>query len=96
MKNTSISALQQLLNEKGVFEALGVNRIGIFGSFARGESYNDIDLLLDEEPGYQKRETLQQIIESEWKIPCDVLVREYTEPIILHYINKDLKYIERK
>ena len=96
MKNASLTELQFLLNEKGIFNLLGINRIGIFGSFARGEKYNDIDLLLDEEPGYKKREALQQTIEEEWKVPCDVLVRKYTEPIILQYINKDIQYVERK
>lgn len=74
---------------------LGVNRIGIFGSYARGEKYKDIDLLLDEDPGYNKRELLKQIVENEMHIPCDVVVKNKLEPIILYYLNKDLKYVEK-
>ena len=74
---------------------LGVNRIGIFGSYARGEKYKDIDLLLDEDPGYKKRELLKQTVEKEMHIPCDVVVKTRLEPIILYYLNKDLKYVEK-
>lgn len=84
-----------VLRKNDVFQKLGVDRIGIFGSYARNESYNDIDLLLDEDPGYTKREFLRQIIEHEMKIPCDVVVKSQLEPIILHYLNRDLKYVEK-
>ena len=47
--------LQTIFVTQNLFKELGVDRIGIFGSYARGEKYSDIDLLLDEDPGYKKR-----------------------------------------
>lgn len=87
-------ALQSLFISKDIFRQLGVDRIGIFGSYARGENYADIDLLLDEDPGYKKRELLKAIVEQEMKTPCDVVVKNKLEPIILYHINKDLVYVK--
>ena len=87
--------IAHILKKNNIFQMLGVNRIGIFGSYARGEKYKDIDLLLDEDPGYNKRELLKQIVENEMHIPCDVVVKNKLEPIILYYLNKDLKYVEK-
>ena len=85
--------LRNIFINKNVFSQLGVNRIGVFGSYARGEEYNDIDLLLDEDPGYEKREMLKKLIETELQVPCDVVVKNKLEPIILYYLNKDLQYV---
>lgn len=85
--------LRNIFINKNVFSQLGVNRIGVFGSYARGEEYNDIDLLLDEDPGYEKREMLKKLIETELRVPCDVVVKNKLEPIILYYLNKDLQYV---
>lgn len=84
----------QVLRSNDVFHMLGVSRIGIFGSYARGEKYNDIDLLLDDDPGYKKREFLKQVVENEMHIPCDVVVKSKLEPVILYYLTRDLKYVE--
>lgn len=88
--------LQQLFLSRDIFRQLGTNRIGVFGSYARGEKFRDIDLLLDEDPGYSKREMLRSIVESALKTSCDVVVKNRLEPILLYYINKDLVYVENK
>ena len=88
--------LQTLFINRDIFKQLGVDRIGIFGSYARGEKYGDIDLLLDEDPGYKKRELLKNIVEMEMHIACDVVVKNKLEPIILYYVNKDLVYVESR
>ena len=89
-------ALQTLFITQNIFQELGVDRIGIFGSYARGEKYKDIDLLLDEDPGYKKREMLKSIVEKEMHISCDVVVKNKLEPIILYYVNKDLVYFKNR
>lgn len=86
--------LQNFFTINNVFKQLDVDRIGIFGSYARGEKYTDIDLLLDKDPGYQKREMLKELVENELHIPCDVVIKDKLEPIILHYVNKDLVYVQ--
>ena len=87
--------LQKAFVKHGLFTLLNTGSIGVFGSYARGEKYNDIDILLDTDPGYKKREILKQIIEKEMHVPCDVLVKNMVEPIILFYLEKDLVYVEK-
>ncbi len=86
--------LYQFFLDNNIFAQVGVEKIGVFGSYSRGEKYNDIDLLLDEDPGYQKRELLKNIVEQQMHVPCDVVVKDKLEPIILYYINKDLVYVQ--
>ncbi len=88
--------LQAFFMANNIFRQLGVSRIGVFGSYARGNDYNDIDLLLDEDPGYEKRELLKEVVEEKLRVPCDVVVKDKLEPIILHYINKDLVYVQSR
>ena len=47
MEPKNIKELELFLNENNLFEVLGVDSIGVFGSFARGENADDIDLLLE-------------------------------------------------
>lgn len=88
--------LQQFFLANNIFNQLGVDRIGVFGSYSRGEKYKDIDLLLDKDPGYEKRETLKALVETQLHIPCDIVVKDKLEPIILHYVNKDLLYVKSR
>lgn len=88
--------LYKLLLDNNVFTQLGVEKIGIFGSYSRGEKYNDIDLLLDEDPGFRKRELLKNLVEQGMHVPCDVVVKNRLEPIMLYYINKDLIYVQAR
>ena len=88
--------LQDIFIAHNVFNELGLSRIGVFGSYVRGEKYNDIDLLLDEDPGYKKREMLKELVENELHVPCDVVIKNKLEPIILHYVNKDLMYVQSR
>jgi len=86
--------LQDFFIAHNIFNQLGLSRIGVFGSYVRGEKYNYIDLLLDEDPGYKKREMLKELVETKLHVPCDVVIKNKLEPIILHYVNKDLIYEE--
>ena len=38
----TIREWESVLRKENVFEEFGISRSGLFGSFARGETYNDI------------------------------------------------------
>lgn len=75
-----------------VFSKFGIARIGVFGSFARGKSHHDIDLLLDEHLKYPQRLALKSYLEKSLQIPIDIVIKDYAEPIILYRALKDVKY----
>jgi predicted nucleotidyltransferase len=92
MRVHNFNTLQQFLREKNVFADFGIERVGVFGSFARGEKFNDIDILLEQKVDFEKREALKQFLEKELSIPVDIVVKDYAEPIILHRALKEIKY----
>jgi uncharacterized protein len=74
-------------------------RIGIFGSFARGEQDNtsDIDLLVefeDDTPDlYTKKQKLKEEIQSQFNIPVDICREKYIKPIFKKRILSEAKYV---
>lgn len=49
MEIKNVKQLESYLRETRLFDLLGINRIGVFGSFARKEKFKDIDLLIEDE-----------------------------------------------
>ena len=84
--------LQQFLREKNVFADFGIERVGVFGSLARGEKFNDLDILLEQKLDFQKREELKLFLEKELSVPVDIVMKDFAEPIILHRALKEMKY----
>jgi uncharacterized protein len=86
------NSLQQFLREQKVFARFGFNRIGVFGSFARGERFNDIDLLIENKLDYDTRIALKNFLEAQLNVPVDIVLKDFAEPIILFRALKDVKY----
>jgi predicted nucleotidyltransferase len=43
-----------LFKDKDIFGQFGLQKIGVFGSLARGGHFNDIDLFIEEEINFNK------------------------------------------
>ena len=43
----SINALEKVIKEENLLKKHNLDKIGVFGSFARGEKANDIDFYID-------------------------------------------------
>ena len=95
MENKNIIALEEYFRTNKIFERFGIDRIGIFGSYARGERYNDIDLYLEKNLDYEKRMQLKALVENAFHTKVDVVIKEFAEPIILHHALKEMKYATR-
>jgi len=87
-----IAGLEKLLRERGIFERYGLERIGVYGSFARGEDYRDVDLLLDPYLDYRIRMQMKHELEELLHTKVDLVVRELMDPIVMYRANKDMKY----
>ena len=94
-KVNTVIRLEEFFHQNDIFNRFGLSRIGIFGSFARGEKYNDIDLLIEENIGYQKREELKLLLEESLQTKIDLVVKQYAEPIILRHALRDVHYATR-
>lgn len=91
----NIKELESLLRQENVFEEFGIQRLGLFGSFARGESYRDIDILLEQKMDYKLRERLKAKLQDLLKTEVDLVPEKFADPIILYRAQQDLKYVTR-
>jgi predicted nucleotidyltransferase len=94
----TLTELETLLRQKKVFDRFGLSQLGVFGSFARNEPYNDIDFLLeqDQDLNYTTRQRLKRSLQSILKIKIDLVPEKFADPIILYRARKDLKYVKAK
>jgi len=77
----------------------GVTRIGIFGSFARGEETkkSDVDILVDFKEGYATLRNfvrLSEYLETLFRRKVDLLTEPSLSGLIRPYIEQDVIWIE--
>ena len=73
-----------------------VEKIGFFGSFARGEESkdSDIDIFVDMEPDLLKLVGLKNQIEKDLKKRVDIIRKHKNiKPFLLEMIQKDIIYV---
>ena len=93
--NSQIEQIKNVMVYNKLFERFNLNRIGIFGSAARGEQSNDIDLIIEENIDYRIlsafRDELQKLLNKQ----IDIVIAKYANPIILHRAMKEIVYVTR-
>lgn len=88
----NINDLLVIFRENDFFTQFKIKRIGIFGSFARGEQFRDIDLFIEEDIDPLQLLELKTKLESKTGIRFDIMQKKYAEPVILYRALKDMKY----
>jgi uncharacterized protein len=91
-KISKIKELFILFDEMGLYKAYGIKKVGVFGSFARGEAFHDIDLFIEEDLNYMQVQDMKQKLETQTGIHFDIMIKKNAEPVILHRANKDMLY----
>ncbi|MBO0939112.1 nucleotidyltransferase domain-containing protein [Fibrella sp. HMF5335] len=89
---SDFQTLQAYLREHNIFGRFGLSRIGVFGSFVRGEQFRDIDLLIDDDIPYKQLIALRDELQTDLTVPVDLMIRRYAEPIILRSALRDIQY----
>jgi uncharacterized protein len=84
--------LFHLFREEHLFERFGLQKVGVFGSLARGERFNDIDILIEDEVDYKNLVELKKVLEEETGYKVDIMQRKYAEPVILFRALKEIRY----
>ena len=94
MNIETINALEMAIKRKNLLKKFNLERIGIFGSFARGEKANDIDFYIDiDNYSIQNLKNLKKELEKITNKEVDIMLKKYANPIILYRAEKDMKYI---
>ena len=96
--HTTNQIIDFLRNQKDLFKKeFKVKRIGIFGSYARGDIYenSDIDIVVElEEPDLFYLIGIKQIVEEAFGNKVDIVrLRENMNKALKHRIERDVIYV---
>ena len=75
-----------------------LTKIGLFGSYARGEQTDksDIDLIVEFEEEtenlYLLKQTLKREIQSQFQLPVDICREKYIKPVFKKQILSEVRY----
>jgi len=89
--------LQRLNTNYHIIKRFGVKRIGLFGSYSRGQSSStsDIDFLVEFEPGkktYKNFIGLANYLESLFGTNIDLITKKSLSPYLKPHILKEVEY----
>jgi predicted nucleotidyltransferase len=90
----SVDDLSLLIQNSDLPSRFQLSKLGIFGSFARGEKSNDIDLLIEDNISLDEALELKLALEELNGTQIDIVLSQYANPIVLHRAKKDLCYVE--
>lgn len=93
------STLQTIGEHKAELHSLGVVRVGVFGSVARGKASanSDVDVMVDFVPNkktYRNFFGTATLLESILQSPVDVITPASVSPYLKPYIEKDIQYVQ--
>jgi len=95
--NTKQEIFNLLNQSRSQLRKLGVKRIGLFGSFVRGEQIDnsDVDLLVEFKPQQKTFDNFMQLsffLEDILKNRIDLVTKESLSPYIGPHILKEVEY----
>jgi uncharacterized protein len=95
---TKEDILEVLTEHRAQIKALGVKRLGLFGSFVRGESHDgsDVDLLVEFEFGQKTFDhfmALSFLLEDFLQRHIELVTPEALSPYIGPYILQEVEYV---
>ena len=94
MEIKTIDALEKALKDGNLLKKYNLEKIGIFGSFARGENAKDIDFYIDSD-NYSLKNLIDLIndLKEITQKDVDIMLKKYANPIVLYRAQKDMKYV---
>lgn len=92
-QNSNISNFRNTIRKHHLLEKYHLKSIGVFGSYARGESANDIDILIEDSDDYSNLIQFQTELEELLHKDVDIVIEKFANPIVLHRAKKDLVYV---
>jgi predicted nucleotidyltransferase len=94
MSIETLDALEKAIKKENILQKYRLEKIGIFGSFARGEKANDIDFYIDTETcDLRKLIELKNDLEKISQKSVDIMTKKYANPIVLYRAQKDMIYV---
>jgi uncharacterized protein len=93
--NEQIIELEDIMVRNNFFERFNLFKIGVFGSTARGEKSNDIDILIEDNIDYRQLAILRDELQTLLKKRIDIVIARFANPIVLYRAKKEIVYVTR-
>lgn len=93
---TEKSVLKKIQREKDKLRKMGVKKIGLFGSFAKGKQKenSDVDFLVEfQKDTFDNYMDLLILLENLLKRKIDLIIEKNLKPE-LNYVKKETKYVK--
>jgi len=94
-KVQTVQELEQFLREHHFFSLFNLDRVGVFGSFARGEKFNDIDILVEIPMPKNHQEAMRAFFFNRLKQKVDLVHKNEANPVILKHALTEIQYVTR-
>ncbi len=92
-QNNQISELEDIMVRNNLFEKFKLSKVGVFGSTARGEVSDDIDILIEDSVDYRSLSILRDELQRLTNKRIDIVIARYANPIVLHRAKKEIVYV---
>ncbi len=91
----NISDFEKYLSSSKLLSKYHLERLGIFGSFARKDSnFHDIDILIEQDMDFRSALLFKDELEKGINQKVDLVLKKYANPIILHRASKEMIYVK--
>jgi hypothetical protein len=87
--------IEDIFYKNQLLDKYNIERIGIFGSVARGENGNDVDIFIEKPYKIDDIIKLRDELEKLTLNNVDIMLEDYANPIVLYRAKKELKYVKR-
>lgn len=92
-QNNQISELEDIMVRNDLFKKFRLSKLGVFGSTARGEVSNDIDILIEDNVDYRSLAVFRAELNKLTNKRIDIVIARYANPIVLHRARKEIIYV---
>ncbi|HQV78001.1 MAG TPA: nucleotidyltransferase domain-containing protein [Chitinophagales bacterium] len=93
MQPQTIEDIRNYFIEHDLFNKYNLTKIGVFGSFARGEKFKDIDLYIEDDIELRKAAELKILLQNYYDLQIDLVLKSKENKLIMFYAKKNMKYI---
>ena len=91
--NNQVEYFRDQIHKNNILKKYKLSKLTLFGSFARGENANDIDIYIDEYDDYERLIELKDELEKIFNKSVDIIIKKYANPIVLYRAERDFVYV---
>jgi len=90
---SSMEDLETVIRESGVLQRFSIRHLAVFGSFARNEPANDIDLLIEDDLSLEDAMRFKDALNSLVDNRLDIMLKRFANPVVIYRAKKDMRYV---